>query len=81
MRACTYSAGKFYQGGISSYPQNELYEEMAFLAYYYHWGHEEILNLPHAERRRWCEEISAIHKARNTSSTKEKSILEWKAGQ
>jgi len=54
---------------------------MAFLAYYYHWSREEILGLPHMERRRWCEEISAIHKAKETVSRTEKSKLEWRVGQ
>jgi hypothetical protein len=34
---------------------------MAFIAYYFHWGRNEIMTLPHMERMRWCEEISAIH--------------------
>ncbi len=32
------------------------------MAYYFHWPHEEIMNMPHAQRKRWCEEISAINK-------------------
>lgn len=35
---------------------------MAFLAYYLHWSDEALLNLDHAERRRWCREVSAINK-------------------
>ncbi len=48
-------------GGIAGYPLNRLYEEIAFIAYYFHWGHEEILNMEHNERKRWCEEISKIN--------------------
>ncbi|MBQ2697506.1 MAG: hypothetical protein IJF59_02425 [Clostridia bacterium] len=44
------------------YPKNRLYEEMSFLAYYLHWSREDLMQLDHQERRRWCEEISAINK-------------------
>lgn len=35
---------------------------MAFLGYYMHWSHEELMNLDHKERRRWCKEVSGINK-------------------
>jgi len=35
---------------------------MAFLAYYLHWSHEQVMSLDHKERRRWCSEISKINK-------------------
>ncbi|WP_338076302.1 DUF6760 family protein [Chlorogloeopsis fritschii] len=38
-----------------------MYEEVAFVAYHFHWSAETILNLEHGERRRWVEEISAIN--------------------
>lgn len=48
------------------YPEERLYEETAFIAYYFHWDHDEILSLPHWERKRWCEEISRINEDLNT---------------
>ena len=27
-----------------------------------HWPMEELMNLDHRERRRWCEEVSAINR-------------------
>jgi hypothetical protein len=39
----------------------QLYEEMAFIAYHFHWPHDELMTLEHAERRRWCREISNIN--------------------
>jgi hypothetical protein len=39
-----------------------MYEEVAFLGYYLHWDSDRILNMPHAERRTWCEEVSKINK-------------------
>jgi hypothetical protein len=39
-----------------------LYEEVAFIAYHFHWGHDEIMAMEHRERRHWCEEISKINR-------------------
>lgn len=44
------------------YSQARLYEEMAFIALHFHWGRDELMRLEHAERRRWCKEISSINK-------------------
>jgi hypothetical protein len=44
------------------YPRERLYEEMAFIAYHFHWSRGELLNLEHAERKRWCRQISAINR-------------------
>lgn len=41
---------------------HQLREEMAFIAYHFHWGPDELLTLEHAERRRWCREISKINR-------------------
>lgn len=46
---------------MKTYPRERLFEEMAFIAYHFHWPREEILHLEHAERRRWCREISGIN--------------------
>lgn len=50
---------------MRGYPLGQLYEEMAFIAYYCHWPHQEIMNLEHLERRQWCEEISKINRKLN----------------
>ena len=50
---------------MKGYPLDELYEEMAFIAYYLHWPISEIMDLPHDERRRWCKEISKINRNLN----------------
>ncbi|WP_208070056.1 DUF6760 family protein [Extibacter sp. GGCC_0201] len=55
-----------------------MYREMSFIAYYYHWSQEEVMALGHAERRRWCDEISAVNRGQSLSAQREKSILEWK---
>jgi len=49
-------------GGIVGYPLDRLYEEVAYIAYHFHWSLEEIVNLEHAERQRWAEEIGKINR-------------------
>ena len=38
-------------GGILGYPLKALYEEVAFVAYHFHWPPEAVLKLEHADRR------------------------------
>jgi hypothetical protein len=38
---------------------------MAFVAYHFHWSYEELMNVDHRERRRWCDEISRINRKLN----------------
>lgn len=47
---------------MKGYPSMQLYEEMAFIAYHFHWPHRELMELEHHERRRWCREISTINR-------------------
>lgn len=72
-------SAKFYKGGIKLYPEEELYREMAFISYYFHWAGEEVMRLDHVSRRKWCAEISQINQSLNPSQKKkEKSILDMK---
>ena len=64
------SAG--HTAGVSHYPQERLYQEMAFLAYYLHWSGDALMELDHWERRRWCREVSAINK--KLSGTDQRTI-------
>jgi hypothetical protein len=54
---------------------DEMYKEMSFISYYFHWGQDEVTALDHASRRRWCEEISSINADLSPSEgRKEKSL-------
>lgn len=44
------------------YPEDRLWDEMAFIAYYFHWEQDEIMCLSHADRQRWCAKISDINR-------------------
>lgn len=58
-------AGRSRPGEILSYPLGNLLEEVAFIAYYLHWPHAEIMAMEHADRRAWVERISAINQRIN----------------
>ena len=60
--------GDARRGGIVGYPLAALYQEVAFIAYHFHWPPESVLTLEHAERRRWVEEISAINERANSEA-------------
>lgn len=51
--------------------RDRIYEEIAFIAYHFHWSYREILEMDHRERRKWCEEISKINRRLNESRGKE----------
>ena len=44
---------------------NQLYEEVAYVAYHFHWPHGQILALDHLERRRWVHEIAELNRRAN----------------
>ena len=44
-----------------TYAVDRLHEEIAYIAYHFHWQRGEILDLEHHERRRWVREIADIN--------------------
>ena len=44
-----------------TYAADRLFEEVAYVAYYFHWSLDTILDLEHPVRRRFIEEIGNIH--------------------
>ena len=55
---------------MTGYPIDRLLEEVAFLAYHFHWDYESIMNMEHRERLSWCEEVSKINKKLNGDESK-----------
>ncbi|MFH8617375.1 DUF6760 family protein [Streptomyces sp. NPDC017979] len=43
-----------------TYATDRLHEEIAYVAYHFHWSMEEILDLEHGDRRRYAGEIAAL---------------------
>ncbi|MEM9218148.1 MAG: DUF6760 family protein [Cyanobacteria bacterium P01_F01_bin.150] len=50
---------------MKGYPLERLYEEVAYIAYHFHWDHERILGLEHLERLQWVGEIAKINQRLN----------------
>ena len=44
-----------------TYAANRLYEELAYVAFHFHWPLDDILDLEHPVRRRFVEEIGRIN--------------------
>ena len=49
------------RGDLLTYASEDLFEEIAYVAYHFHWPFEEILDLEHPTRQRFVEEIAAIN--------------------
>jgi len=52
-----------------TYPAARLREEIAYIAYHFHWPPEQILSLEHAERIQWAQEIGKINERMNEEET------------
>ena len=44
-----------------TYAADRIYAEVAYVAYHLHWSYAEILDLEHAERRRFVDEIGQLN--------------------
>ena len=49
-------------GGILTYATDRLFEEVAYVAYHFHWPLDEILDLEHPDRQRFVGEIADINR-------------------
>ena len=47
---------------MTGHPSDVLFEEVAYIAYHFHWDRDSILDMTHAERERWVSEIAAINR-------------------
>ena len=48
-----------------TYAVEGLYEEIAYVAYHFHWSHEEIIDLEHLRRKAFVREIAKINQRLN----------------
>jgi len=44
-----------------TYAADRIYAEVAYVAYHLHWPYAEILDLEHADRRRFVDEIGQLN--------------------
>ena len=45
-----------------TYATDRLFEEVAYVAYHFHWSMDEILDLEHRDRQAFAAEISSINR-------------------
>jgi hypothetical protein len=45
-----------------TYATEQLYDEVAYIAYHFHWPLETILELEHPERRRYVDQIARLNR-------------------
>ncbi len=50
---------------MTGYPREEIFREVAFIAYHFHWRLDDIMVLDHGTRHRFIEEISGINRRIN----------------
>jgi hypothetical protein len=50
------------------YPLERLYQELAYIAYHFHWPYEELLHMDHLERRQWVGQIAQINQRLNEAA-------------
>ncbi len=54
-------------GGALGYPQEQLFQEVAYIAYYFHWANAQIMEMNHLERLVWVDQVARINKRLNES--------------
>ncbi|WP_315874337.1 DUF6760 family protein [Leptothermofonsia sichuanensis] len=59
------------------YPLKPIYEEVAYIAYHFHWSPELLMAMEHRERQRWVEEVAEINRRLNAES---EGGREWMSG-
>ena len=46
---------------VATYPSEQLHQEIAYIAYHFHWPLDQIAGLEHIDRRRWVEQVSRLN--------------------
>jgi hypothetical protein len=50
------------------HPSDRLFEEVAYVAYHFHWSRSEVMGMDHLERQRWVAEIVHINERLNDAA-------------
>lgn len=56
---------------VATYPREQLYQEIAYIAYHFHWPQDAILDIEHEERHTWLKEIARINREINAARRQE----------
>lgn len=54
---------------MTGYPSERLTEEVAYIAYHFHWPYADIMHMEHSERQQWVGEIAKINRRLNEMSS------------
>jgi hypothetical protein len=65
-------------GGGIGYPSEILFEEVAYIAYHFHWPYDQIMHLEHRERQQWVAEIARINRRLNDDAGTMGSVDAWR---
>ena len=58
---------------------DRLFEEVAYIAYHFHWPYEQLMALEHRERQLWAGEIAKINR-RFDDEAGQQGGAEWRSG-
>ncbi len=50
---------------MTGHPLDRLFQEVAYIAYYFHWPYDEVMAMEHYQRRRWVSEVARINRRLN----------------
>ena len=67
VRAPVRGGGRRIGGALGRRP-DRLFEEVAYLAYYFHWPYRQIMSLDHRERQRWAREVAKMNERINAAA-------------
>jgi hypothetical protein len=48
---------------------DRLHEEVAYIAYHFHWPHDSIMEMEHRDREQWVAEIAKINRRLNEGAS------------
>jgi hypothetical protein len=58
---------------MTRYPSDRLREEVAYLAFHFHWQLDDILRLEHVARQQWVGEVARLNERINERATERPS--------
>ena len=64
-------------GGGIGYPSTRLLEEVAYIAFHFHWPYDQIIELEHRERQWWVAEIAKTNRRLNDDASRTKEDKAW----
>ena len=64
-------------GGGIGYPSARLLEEVAYIAFHFHWPYDQVMDLEHGERQWWVAEIAKLNRRLSAAAGRPKEDDAW----